>query len=70
MKVLAIIDVAEGAAMERFRTELVQELKGSWALFAGACCGKPMPHRRPPAWCSCWKPRTRLMLGRHSNNCR
>ncbi len=35
MKILAIIDVAEGASTERIRAELVEELKASWALFSG-----------------------------------
>lgn len=35
MKILAIIDMAEGAAMDRIRVELVDELKASWALFTG-----------------------------------
>ena len=34
MKFLAIVDVAEGAALERIRAELASELKASWALFA------------------------------------
>ena len=34
MKILAIIDVLPGAAMESVRAELANELKGSWALFA------------------------------------
>ena len=34
MKILAIIDVLPGAAMESVRAELTNELKGSWTLFA------------------------------------
>jgi hypothetical protein len=34
MKILAIIDVAPGAPVERVRDELANELKGSWGLFA------------------------------------
>jgi hypothetical protein len=33
MKVLAIIDLAQGASMEKVREEFVNELKGSWHLF-------------------------------------
>ena len=34
MKILAIIDVAPGAQLETVRSQLADELKGSWALFA------------------------------------
>ena len=34
MKVLAIIDVASDARMETVRSQLADEVKGSWALFA------------------------------------
>jgi hypothetical protein len=34
MKFLAIVDVAEGAPLERVRAELISELRASWALFA------------------------------------
>jgi len=34
MKLLAIVDLAEGAPLERVRAELASELKASWALFA------------------------------------
>jgi hypothetical protein len=34
MKLLAIIDVVAGVATEEIRTEIPNELKGSWTLFA------------------------------------
>jgi hypothetical protein len=34
MKILAIIDVLPGFAMESVQAKLANELKGSWALFA------------------------------------
>ena len=34
MKILAILDVLSGAPMDRVRSELANELQGSWALFA------------------------------------
>jgi hypothetical protein len=34
VKVLAIIDVAQGASLEAARHQLAEELKGSWALLA------------------------------------
>ena len=37
MKLLAIIDVAQGAKLEAVRAELANELRGSWKLYeAGA----------------------------------
>lgn len=34
MKVLAIIDVAPGANMDKLRAELPSEVRGSWELFS------------------------------------
>jgi hypothetical protein len=34
MKLLAIIDVAQGSPMKTFEAELRSELKGTWELFA------------------------------------
>jgi hypothetical protein len=34
MKVLAIIDVAMGSHLDEIRPKLVDELRGSWALFS------------------------------------
>jgi hypothetical protein len=34
MKILAIVDIAENASVDRIRAELKSELRASWALFS------------------------------------
>jgi hypothetical protein len=47
MKILAIVDVAEGASVERIRADLKSELNASWALFSSGVLREAYATEKP-----------------------
>jgi hypothetical protein len=47
MNILAIVDVAESASVERIRADLKSELRASWALFTSGVLREAYATERP-----------------------